>query len=484
MAKNSQNEPLNQIGTAAGGKVSNQTGGGTKNSKDYWTYNKDDNTYTHVLNGKGWTVTANDPKFATAQEKYNSQQSGAGSGLQLSGSGGKRGSRGSSSAGPPSGTNPDDYWEWDSGKNVYTHVLNGNRYDVYSGDSRFQNAQNSYNNQFKYNGVTSPGSPTPGGMAATQDGGLRVETPAVNSVNQNDYWTYDQSTGSYWHYLDGIGYEVTPGDSLGRYDDAAAQYAAQNGGMAAGGTYNDPTGWSMIMQLMGRYGNSGQEAIQQATEAALAQLQASREDSDATYNNANKAAYLNMMGAQKNIAQQLAATGLGKTGASESILLGNQSQYSGAINSNEQARATAARDIYNQMAQVEAQAGLDLSELQYDQTKALIDAYQAQLAGDREQANLDRDYQREVANQNTEEIKELANSLITMGAPADVIISVLRQAYPDLSDEAMVTYIKELEQRQKESEAGKAQAVADIAQAGATTAKNNYQKALYNKKYW
>ena len=87
MAKNSQNEPLNQISTAAGGKVSNQTGGGTKNSKDYWTYDKDKNTYSHVLNGKSWEVGANDPKFATAQEKYNSQQSGAGSGLQSSGSG-------------------------------------------------------------------------------------------------------------------------------------------------------------------------------------------------------------------------------------------------------------------------------------------------------------------------------------------------------------------------------------------------------------
>lgn len=265
-------------------------------------------------------------------------------------------------------------------------------------------------------------------------------TNNTNSTNRNDYWVYNQNDGSYTHYINGKGYTVMADDSLGRYATAAQAYAEQNGGIGPTGTVNNPTGWENVKEMLSQSGTQAKDAINQGADAAINQLLAGKDDTNALYDNANRAAYLNMMNTEKNLAQQLAAAGLGKTGASETTRLANRSNYNALINSNEGARDKAIRDIYNQIAGVKADTAESLASLDSSQNTAMANAYMSLLANQQNQANLDREFQSNREQQRYENAIDMANFAMGMGATGKTIYNNLNKVIPGLNTGDMNIY--------------------------------------------
>ena len=265
-------------------------------------------------------------------------------------------------------------------------------------------------------------------------------TNNTNSTNRDGYWVYNQNDGSYTYYKNNKGYTVMADDSLGRYDYAAQAYAEQNGGIGPTGTVNRPTGWENVKEMLSQSGTQAKDAINQGADAAINQLLAGKDDTNALYDNANRAAYLNMMNAEKNLAQQLAAAGLGKTGASETTRLANRSNYNALVNSNEGARDKAIRDIYNQIAGVKADTAEKLASLDSSQNTAMANAYMSLLANQQNQANLDREFQSNREQQRYQNAIDLANFGMGMGATGKTIYNNLNKVFPGFNTGDMNIY--------------------------------------------
>lgn len=268
----------------------------------------------------------------------------------------------------------------------------------------------------------------------------RTFTNNTNSTNRDGYWVYNQNDGSYTYYKNNKGYTVMADDSLGRYDYAAQAYAEQNGGIGPTGTVNRPTGWENVKEMLSQSGTQAKDAINQGADAAINQLLAGKDDTNALYDNANRAAYLNMMNTEKNLAQQLAAAGLGKTGASETTRLANRSNYNALVNSNEGARDKAIRDIYNQIAGVKADTAEKLASLDSSQNTAMANAYMSLLANQQNQANLDREFQTNREQQRYQNAIDMANFAMGMGATGKTIYNNINKVIPGFNTGDMNIY--------------------------------------------
>ena len=256
----------------------------------------------------------------------------------------------------------------------------------------------------------------------------------TNASTKNDYWTRNYNDGSMTHYINGKGYNVMANDSLGRWNAANTAYTEQNGGVAATGTINNPTGYQQSKSIYDQsYGNQT-KAAQGQIDAAVGTLNTSLNKSNATYDNAQKAAYTNYMMGQKGMAQQLAASGLGKTGASESTRLAAITDYNNQYNNNESARATAAQDIYNQIAQTKANGASTLANLEANYGDKLAGAYQTSLGNDVNQQNADRDYQANQRQQNTENLYDIFDRVISQYGTGRTAYNILKQIYPNIKE--------------------------------------------------
>lgn len=245
--------------------------------------------------------------------------------------------------------------------------------------------------------------------------------------NKNDYWVRDYKDGKLTHYLNNVGYDVYANDSLGRWNAANSAYTAQNGGVASTGTVNSPTGYDQYVNILEDKYNNSKQAAQGQIDAAVNTLKSGIGTANSTYDNANRAAYLNLMNTEKNLAQQLAAAGLGKTGVSESTRLANNVNYSNSINSNEQARNQALQDIYNQIAQTQAAGAVTLADIDRELANNQANAYLSSLQADRDQMNSDRSYQQAQRQYDDSQLWNAVSLLQDLGVSGNTLIYYLKQ---------------------------------------------------------
>ena len=205
-----------------------------------------------------------------------------------------------------------------------------------------------------------------------------------------DNYTYNTGTGGYTNTVNGVNYIVNRDDP--RYAEKANDYAVQNGGIAATGTVNNPTGYENVKGIQDRIYELQQKAAQGQIDAAVKTLQDSIINANQTYDRAAKEQYAAKRIAEKNMGQALAAQWLGNTGVAETTALGNETNYLNNLNKNEAAREQAIRDLQNRIAQTQAAGASTLAEIGANYGNNLTNAYTNFLGQDRNQWNADRDY--------------------------------------------------------------------------------------------
>ena len=292
------------------------------------------------------------------------------------------------------------------------------------------------------------GSSSGGGGSSSGSGGSssgdgytpRTFTNSTNAANPNDYITLDPRDGSLWHYVGGKGYQVMKNDSQGRYDPLMQSYLEQNGGYADTSTQNNPMGFDRAASYLQDNAEMSQRAIQQGIDAAINRLNGSRDDVNAQYDSANRGAYVNYMQGQKNMAQNLKNAGLTKTGASESTMLGANTDYANLVNSNESAREKALRDIAYQIADVEANGAKALAESAGSVNSQLANLYTQQLAAQVAQRNADRAYQQQAWQNRMDNTMSIVNLLMGMGATGRTIYNNANGTIPWLNTDDFNSY--------------------------------------------
>lgn len=274
-------------------------------------------------------------------------------------------------------------------------------------------------------------------LVTTKNGGQYTSGTGQNQLD------YDYRNGRYVRTVNGVQYAVEKNDP--RYNSIAADYAKQNGGIYATGTINNPTGSDIYNKMLEQgYANS-KKAAQGQIDSAVNILKTGLDKTNSIYDQAAQNAYINYMMGQKNMNQQLAAQGLGKTGASESTRLAANVDYSSNLNSNEQARQQALQDIYNQIAQTQADGAATLADLDRDLATNQGNAYLSMLAADRDQQNSNRTYMQADRQYNDSKLNDMLDRYIGMGASAATIIKAAKAAgynidYDDLKQYSAERY--------------------------------------------
>ena len=262
----------------------------------------------------------------------------------------------------------------------------------------------------------------------------------VNSANRVGNWTMDHNDGGLYNHVNGKTYQVMRNDSNGKYAPGKQAYIDQHGGYADTSTVNNPTGFQQAKSYVDSGNEAQKGAVQQGINAALARLQGQKDDTNSQFDNSNKAAYINYMLGQKNMDQRLAASGLAKTGTSESTRLGAELNYQNMFNSNEQERDKALRDLANDMADVEAQGAKSLADLEAGKGNQIASLYTQLLGNAQNQWNADREYRQNAEQQNMDNIMNMANFLMNMNATGKTTFNQLKQLLPDLQGGDMNYY--------------------------------------------
>lgn len=120
---------------------------------------------------------------------------------------------------------------------------------------------------------------------------------------------------------------------------------------------NNP--WTNMQQPLNTYANAAYGVMNNN----LAQLDAQRQDTNDTYDDNARQAYIAMRRSRMYMPDQLAAAGY-TGGLSESSLLGLESNYQNNLMSNEQARQNALREIGLQESNIRAQTESDIANYQ------------------------------------------------------------------------------------------------------------------------
>ena len=248
------------------------------------------------------------------------------------------------------------------------------KYLVKSNDSRYGRITDEFNQQQK----------APTGDIVSGDGGRSTSGTGTPDLN------YDRVSGTQVR-ADGKQFYAVGRDDP-RYGTIRNETASQNGGLYKTGTINNPTGYDVYAKILDDRYQASKKAAQGQIDAAVGTLQSSLGRANSQYDNANRAAYVNYMQGQQNMAQRLKSMGLTKTGASESTMLGANTSYANLVNSNESARQQSLQDIYNRIAETRANGAVSLAEIDKELGNNLGNAYSNMLASDRSQDNADREY--------------------------------------------------------------------------------------------
>lgn len=171
------------------------------------------------------------------------------------------------------------------------------------------------------------------------------------------------------------------------------------------GQYEPDTGqnydYSMLVPGMGggSFGNNGymdqyyqaqqaqMEAQKKRTEALLGQIDTQKQTVNSDAEEMARQAYINQMLGQKQAKEQMAASGLGNTGYSESSQLGLQTAYQQALNGINQNKTNALTNLDNAKTQAQTTGNADLASIEssYNQMMAQMmqqmeqEAYNRQL---------------------------------------------------------------------------------------------------------
>lgn len=271
-------------------------------------------------------------------------------------------------------------------------------------------------------------------MAANNNGLYKQElTNRTNSVNRDDYWTRNYQTGEMTHWVNGRGWVVPTNDSHGRYPHATNAYNEQNGGVSVTGTELNPTGFERYQELYSTGSDAQKKAAQGQIDAAVDTLKTGLDKTNSIYDQNAKNAYINYMMGQKNMNQQLAAQGLGKTGASESTRLAANVDYNSNLNSNEQARQQALQDIYNKIAEVQADGAKTMADIDASSSSAVANAYVNMLNADQSNLRSDRDYRAQQEQQYTDNLNNMVDGYISAGMTGETIYNIMKKLDPNLT---------------------------------------------------
>ena len=271
-------------------------------------------------------------------------------------------------------------------------------------------------------------------MAANNSGLYKQElTNRTNSVNRDDYWTRNYQTGEMTHWVNGRGWVVPTNDSHGRYPHATNAYNEQNGGVSVTGTELNPTGFERYQELYSAGSDAQKKAAQGQIDAAVNTLKTGLDKTNSIYDQNAKNAYINYMMGQKNMNQQLAAQGLGKTGASESTRLAANVDYNSNLNSNEQARQQALQDIYNKIAEVQADGAKTMADIDASSSSAMANAYINMLNADQSNLRSDRDYRAQQEQQYTDNLNNMVDGYISAGMTGETIYNIMKKMDPSLT---------------------------------------------------
>lgn len=317
-------------------------------------------------------------------------------------------------------------------KNPNGDYLVEGKYLVKSNDSKYGRINDEYNQNLK----------APTGDIVGSDGGRSTSGTGTPSLN------YDRSSGTQVRADGKQFYSVGQNDP--RYGTIRNETAAQNGGIYKTGTISNPTGYDIYAGILDKGYQASRKAAQGQIDAAVRTLQGSIGKANSQYDSANRAAYVNYMQGQQNMAQMLKSMGLTKTGAAESTILGANTDYASRVNQNESDRQQALQDIYNRIAETQANGAATLADIDRELGNNLGSAYSSMLSADRSQDNADRDYrlQREQMDyQKKQDERSFAldriDRLIESGATPAKILAEFNNLGYNMTMDDLAVYIKQ-----------------------------------------
>ena len=317
-------------------------------------------------------------------------------------------------------------------KNPNGDYLVEGKYLVKSNDSRYGRINDEYNQNLK----------APTGDIVGSDGGRSTSGTGTPSLN------YDRASGTQVRADGKQFYSVGQNDP--RYGTIRNETAAQNGGIYKTGTISNPTGYDIYAGILDKGYQASRKAAQGQIDAAVRTLQGSIGKANSQYDSANRAAYVNYMQGQQNMAQRLKSMGLTKTGAAESTILGANTDYASRVNQNESDRQQALQDIYNRIAETQANGAATLADIDRELGNNLGNAYSSMLSADRSQDNADRDYrlQREQMDyQKKQDERSFAldriDRLIESGATPAKILAEFNNLGYNMTMDDLAVYIKQ-----------------------------------------
>ena len=166
------------------------------------------------------------------------------------------------------------------------------KYLVKSNDSKYGRINDEYNQNLK----------APTGDIVGSDGGRSTSGTGTPSLN------YDRASGTQVRADGKQFYSVGQNDP--RYGTIRNETAAQNGGIYKTGTISNPTGYDIYAGILDKGYQASRKAAQGQIDAAVRTLQGSIGKANSQYDSANRAAYVNYMQGQQNMAQRLKSMGL------------------------------------------------------------------------------------------------------------------------------------------------------------------------------
>ena len=256
---------------------------------------------------------------------------------------------------------------------------------------------------------------------------------------------YDRASGTQVRADGKQFYSVGQNDP--RYGTIRNETAAQNGGIYKTGTISNPTGYDIYAGILDKGYQASRKAAQGQIDAAVGTLQGSIGKANSQYDSANRAAYVNYMQGQQNMAQMLKSMGLSKTGAAESTILGANTDYASRVNQNESARQQALQDIYNRIAETQANGAATLADIDRELGNNLGSAYSSMLSADRSQDNADRDYRLQREQMDYQKKQDERSNLMddisvlqSMGVTGSALLSRLNQMGYNLTADDLAVY--------------------------------------------
>lgn len=314
-------------------------------------------------------------------------------------------------------------------KNPNGDYLVEGKYLVKSNDSKYGRINDEYNQNLK----------APTGDIVGSDGGRSTSGTGTPSLN------YDRASGTQVRADGKQFYSVGQNDP--RYGTIRNETAAQNGGIYKTGTISNPTGYDIYAGILDKGYQASRKAAQGQIDAAVGTLQGSIGKANSQYDSANRAAYVNYMQGQQNMAQMLKSMGLTKTGAAESTILGANTDYASRVNQNESDRQQALQDIYNRIAETQANGAATLADIDRELGNNLGNAYSSMLSADRSQDNADRDYRLQREQMDYQKKQDERSNLMddisvlqSMGVTGSALLSRLNQMGYNLTADDLAVY--------------------------------------------